>query len=442
MSAVNQGNSTHTKYMRSMANNGIATSQATISTGTDCSPSTHQHDTMQKSPSSAPFREPPAPLQQIRMQLPSPPPSHASVVSEPTTPGTSQSFTSISSFKKPFLPASADPSKSGRQSVDPGIRHVRTGTVDSRASSVTLPAESRTQRGVSATSRASSISAYTGVSPNRKRKIIIDLSSDEEDVSDYAPSEPVSPLASESDKALQSPNSKRIKGVNGFAAASKVPPRVDKAVHKNNYGFKSTTLPKPRPKSTSATTTIASRKTSTPTASTMPIKPSASCSTTSTRYGPPSARAGSIHPSPATNQAKSKAGPSAKKTQQTKFIPQPSKRRATLASENKTRGIYQDMEEFITECAVQDADQLEDARLPEDMRRMSITPAPQAVGEETVDMLSTPLAAKYNTSNSRTADHTNGDRRRYQATLADDESEPDISEYVYVNGIIVRKGDV
>jgi hypothetical protein len=118
-----------------------------------------------------------------------------------------------------------------------------------------------------------------------------------------------------------------------------------------------------------------------------------------------------------------------------KFIPSPSKRRAALASEDKTRGIYQDLEEFTTECAVEDADQLEDARLPEDMRRMSITPAPQVVGEETVDVLSTPATENNN-------DRTNGDRHRYQATVIDDESEPDISEYMYINGIIVRKGDV
>jgi hypothetical protein len=395
-----------------------------MSAGTDCSPLTHQHDIMQKPPSAAPFEEPPAPQQQMRMQqLPSPPPSHASVVSEPTTPGTSQPFTRISSFKKPFLPASADPNKSGRQLVDPKIRHVRTGTVDSHASSVTFPAESRTQRGAFATSRASSISAHTGVSPNRKRVFTIDLSSNEEDVSDYTPSEPESLLASKSDKALQSPNFKRIKALNGSAVASKIPSRVDKAVHKRNHGFKSMTIPKPGPKSTSATTTSASRK-------------------TSARYEPPSARAGSTHPSPATNKAKPKAAPAAKRTHQNKFIPQPSKRRAALASENKTRDIYQGIEEFITACAVEDADQLEDAQLPEDMGRMSITPAPQVVGDETVDMLSTPPAAKGNTSNSSTIDRTDGDRSRCQATAADDESEPDISEYMYVNGIIVRKGDV
>jgi hypothetical protein len=59
------------------------------------------------------------------------------------------------------------------------------------------------------------------------------------------------------------------------------------------------------------------------------------------------------------------------------------------------------------------------------MGRMSITPAPQDV--ESLDMLSTP------------------ERRneRCQAAVADaDDEELDISEYIYVNGVIVHQSDV
>jgi hypothetical protein len=66
------------------------------------------------------------------------------------------------------------------------------------------------------------------------------------------------------------------------------------------------------------------------------------------------------------------------------------------------------------------------ASLPEDMGRMSITPGPQDA--ETVVMLATPPSKK---------------RQRYHATVADeDDSEADISEFIYINGVIVHKGSL
>jgi hypothetical protein len=53
------------------------------------------------------------------------------------------------------------------------------------------------------------------------------------------------------------------------------------------------------------------------------------------------------------------------------------KRTAALKAKDAIRDQYQDTEKFATECAIEAADQLEDARLPEDMGRMSITPSPQ-----------------------------------------------------------------
>jgi hypothetical protein len=440
ISTSDGGSKSQLGHMGPTANNPIATTKPTTSARADFSPSTRQHGNLQPSPSAAPAREALNSLQQRwTQQLPSPPPSHASAASEPTTPGSPQASTPTSSFKKPFLPASADLNKSGKYSIGPETRHVRAGTVDSQASSFTLPVESLHQRRASVTSRASSISAHTRVSPNRKRKLAIDLSSDEEDdVSDYAPSEPDSPLANQSTKPLDGPIAKKIKASNGSVVASKVPPRVDNAGRKTNYGFKPAVIPKPRLQTPSSTTTGTARKTPMPTVSTASSRLSTNRPATSAPRQPPNARAPSTYPSPVTPQATPKAASTAKKSQQNKSVPQPSKRRAALAAEDKIHGIFQDTEEFATDCAIEDADHMEDARLPGDMRRMSITPSP---GEEAVDMLSSPPA---NTFASWTKDRMTGDRHtRCQATTADaEDSEPDISEYIYNNGVIVRKVDV
>lgn len=128
-----------------------------------------------------------------RQQLPSPPPSHASVASEPLTNNKPDISSSSPAFKKPSTPASAGPNQLGREPVTTEARHVRAGTTDSRASSITVQA-SRDQRGSSIASNTS------GTLPRpRKRKVEVSVSSDEEDdESDYAPSEPDSPLANKS----------------------------------------------------------------------------------------------------------------------------------------------------------------------------------------------------------------------------------------------------
>jgi hypothetical protein len=385
--------------------------------GQDSSPSAHRHDTLQKPPSAAPVREPQGPAQQRwRQQLPSPPPSHASIVSEPTTPGPPQASTAASTFKKPFLPASAESNKTSRQSIGPGARHVRAGTVDSRASSFTLAAESRNGRAASVNSRASGVSAHTGLAPNRKRKIVIDLSSDEEDVSDYAPSEPNSPLANKPTRPTDGPAVKKSKTSNRSAVVPKGPPRVDQPVRKNTFGFKTGTLPKPRMPTSSTTTISASRKTPVPATSSKPSTPRPA---SSTGRQPSSARA----PTPA--QVRPKAVPATKKPLQTASTLYLGKRAAARKAEDLIHHHYQDTAALATELAIEAADHLEDARLPEDMGRMSITPAPQDA--ESVNMLATP------------------ERRneRCQAAVADAEDEElDISEYIYVNGVIVHESDV
>jgi hypothetical protein len=388
-----------------------------LSTGKSSSPSTHRHDTLQKSPSAAPVREPQVPAQQRwRQQLPSPPPSHASIVSEPTTPGPPQASTAASTFKKPFLPASAESNKTVRQSIGPEARHVRAGTVDSRVSSFTLPVESRNGRAASVNSRASGVSAHTGLAPNRKRKIAIDLSSDEEDVSDYAPSEPDSPLANKPTRLADGPAVKKSKTSNGSAVVPKGPLRVDQSVRKNTFGFKTGTLPKPRMPTSSTTTISASRRTPVPATSSKPSTPRPASSTGRQLS---SARA----PTPA--QVRPKAVPATKKPPQTTSTAYFGKRAAARKAEDLIHHHYQDTAALATELVIEAADHLEDARLPEDMGRMSITPAPQDA--ESVDILATP-------------DRRNG---RCQASIADAEDEElDISEYIYVNGVIVHESDV
>jgi hypothetical protein len=376
----------------------------TLSTGDTSSPATHRRDAFQESASAAPSVEPPVPPQQRwTQQLPSPPPSHAS--------------TAASTFKKPFLPGSAESYNTLHQAIDPEARHVRAGTVDSRASSFTLAAEVRTQRGVSATSRASSMSFHTGMTANRKRKPTFDLS-DEEDVSDYAPSEPDSPLADKPTRPAGGPIVKKSKASNGSSVASNVSSRAGQPVRKNTFGFKTTTLSKPKLSTTLTTTTGTPRKIPGLTVSAPSSKSSMGRSASSIGRQPTLARP------PASAQVKPKPASRAKKSQPHTSNSYFGKRAAALKAEDAIHSQYQDTEEFATECAIEAADQIEDARLPEDMGRMSITPAPQDA--ETVDMLATP---------------PNKDRLRYQAAVADeDDSEADISEYIYVNGVILHRG--
>jgi hypothetical protein len=76
---------------------------------------------------------------------------------------------------------------------------------------------------------------------------------------------------------------------------------------------------------------------------------------------------------------------------------------------SKIHGLFDDELEFATECAVEASDAMEDARLPKAMGQMSITPAPQ---DESVAKLSN--------------------------AVDDSDSELDISELIYVDGVIVH----
>ncbi|KAF2032139.1 hypothetical protein EK21DRAFT_87515 [Setomelanomma holmii] len=190
-------------------------------------------------------------------------------------------------------------------------------------------------------------------------------------------------------------------------------------------------------------------------------------------------RAPSARREPASKSRPAPTPTSSRKTFTKKpFLP-PSKRRAALAAEDKIHGYFEDTEEFLTECAIEDADQLEEARLPEDMRRMSITPSPFShpqhdnmdpngeVGtEDSVEILvndepdylhtidtSTPTSTSQHATQpnpsydwtSWTQDRLNGDRHlsKYQARCetADEESDLDISRLHLVNGVLVYEDE-
>jgi hypothetical protein len=291
------------------------------------------------------------------------------------TPRLFDTQTPSSSFKKPFLPASAGFNGHARQTIGPRAHHVRAGTTESQASSFTLPPSPRNQCGASIAWRTSDVSARTDSTQGRKRKISIDLSSDEEDISDYTPSEHDSPSVAHAGKLVKDvPALKKTKTASGSGVATKTASRFGKAPGKNAFGFKTLVAPKSKPKPAT-------------TPSRAPGKHTASSTTT--------------------------ACPSSKPKPSTTPILQLSKRRAALRAESAIHGLFDDELEFATQCAIEAADQMEDARLPETISRMSITPAPQ---DESVAML--------------------------RDTVEDSGSEPDVSEFVYVGGVIVRKGEV
>lgn len=258
------------------------------------------------------------------------------IASEPVTNSKPDESCLTCAFKKPSTPASAIPNQLDRQPVTAEARHIRASTIDSRASSVTLPA-SRDQRGISITSRTSKVSPQTGVPRLRKRRVEVSVSSDEEDSesSDYAPSEPDSPLADKSARrARNEPVAKKTRTMTSSASTY----QHASTKTKNAFGFK---VIRPQPRAGSAASNAATKKPSTP-APTASKKPS----------------------TPAPRSAPTPA------------FTHPSKRRAARDAELKTQKIFEDLEEFNTECVIEEADQFEDARLPKDMQRMSITPAP------------------------------------------------------------------
>jgi hypothetical protein len=291
---------------------------------------------------------------------------------------------------------------------------------------------------------------------SRKRTREINLSSDEDEVSDYAPSEPDSPLANKPTR--QAKDTKVLK-----KAKVDERQRVEKVRGKNGFGFNVATKTKPKVPIAQATPPMTPGKKSTPSTP----NPSAKRLTTPAPSESPFSRASSIRAHSVSKSKPTSTTPSRKSAANP--LPQPNKRRAALASENAIHRFYEEAEEFATECAIEDADQVEEARLPSDMRHMSITPSAsntrtQDVAmnergldtEESVETLvdteprnveSTaactprPVAANlHNSQYGRDAWSRGGEshQSKYQASVADadDESEPDVSRYYVRNGVI------
>jgi len=339
-----------------------------------------------------------------------PPPSHASIKSK--TP-------------KVFTPSSNVPSTPA--SATPGGRNVRAGTVESQASSYTSPA-ARTQRGESIASRPSNTSSRTSTQQKRKRPFEANLSSGGE--SDWAPSEPDSPGANKlSRKDKETPASKKSKAADGSASKPKATYGT-----KNGFGFKTITATQP--------STAAQSKKSAPSTPVKSSKPIA--------------------------DSKPKSTFKSKSARQTSPIMQPSKRRAAMQAENKINVILEVEKGFKTESVIEEADRIEEpARLTGHMRQLSITPAPsesqlrsESLGTsrdtnagsymDTDDEDARPIARPSRTRTTASASdawkahcdkRARGDRHiaRHQPMVEDDDLEADISEYLYIHGVIVRK---
>lgn len=256
-------------------------------------------------------------------QLPSPPPSHASIVSGRVKKQQVVFKSPFATFKKPSSPASARTAPTCTF-IGSNTRRVRAGTVDSHASSVTLLL-TRSQRDASVASHTSDASARTGVTRGQKRVRQFQVSSDE-DESDYAPSEPDSPLAN--NKPIKNtrglPAVKKSKVADGPAVESK--PRTENEKMKGKFGFK--TAP---------------------------------------------ARAPTTRPASSAFKAKTPASP--KYPAKKKFLPRPTRRAAAKVAENKLHKYYEAEKEFQTSLAIEEADELEEAVLPERMSSISIMSA-------------------------------------------------------------------
>ncbi|KAF1937997.1 hypothetical protein EJ02DRAFT_437447 [Clathrospora elynae] len=312
-------------------------------------------------------------LHQHTLNMP-PSPSHSSDPPDTTNynprthePSSSSSQISIagsvtpktpSGFKMPTQPASA--------TKDP--KYPRYTHAGSQASSAILP-NSRSQRGTSVTSRTSISSSRMSVTGGRKRKVV-DISSDEEGESDYAPP------SDDDDGELHSPEEAE-RGVKGkkdtvkqqekrpAVKRAKMPPPPPLAMAakgayskgKNAFGFND--IPKTKPRSAGAskplhTSTIPSKKN---------LRPAKSLATQAL---PPCVRAASARPP---------AAPPISRTPSARPRTQVSQRKAKPEAEEKISQLSE-AEEFWTQESIVDAEEQKDCVVRQKMRRMSITPAP------------------------------------------------------------------
>ncbi|KAH7075257.1 hypothetical protein FB567DRAFT_187140 [Paraphoma chrysanthemicola] len=296
-----------------------------------------------------------------------PPHSQSSHRSEPS-PGSTDLHERLS-FKKPTTPASS--SHSVHQSSTSEARKAPAGTNEPRTPSFNLPATSSRQRSASVIIGLSETPSRATQTRKRVREII--LSSDE-DESDYTPSEPDSSSPKQSTREHRGPQiSKKAKVHRNLCA--------ENLRGKNSFGFKVKTRP------------------SVPSTPPTPPKTPSTTSRPATAFAPgllaerdPAMLESPFdHTSLLRGQSASKSKPDLPRAPVSrKFaldnpLPPTGKRRAALAAENRIHGYFEETEQLATECAIDDANQREEARLPEDVRRMSVIPSSSPSNDQSVD---------------------------------------------------------
>ncbi|KAH7377645.1 hypothetical protein BKA66DRAFT_588613 [Pyrenochaeta sp. MPI-SDFR-AT-0127] len=293
-----------------------------------------------------------------RVHLPSPPPSQVST-SEPVTPTQGKGLEAIG-FNKPFVSASA--------SKDTALRNGRAGTVDSRASNFNLPVTPNSKGSASVPSR-------TGPSFTQKRKIEVNLSSDEEDGSDFSPSgdeEPDLPgaISRRVKKHAPAPKKARVSTTSLPKSKTPSPPTalaVPLANGKNRLGFR---VPA-KPKRCSAAAAASSLH-----------KPCSTLSGKSTLSTPNVPSKPKSHQQPTSEVPKKQSSkPTFKRTSLISTACSAVPRKARLEAEAKIQSLITADEEFWTQESILGAAEQEDrlnGALAERVRGMSITPTPSA----------------------------------------------------------------
>lgn len=235
--------------------------ERTDATGTNSAPTTpFSHDDQVRRPATGASSDCPSnslhtPFHDAaeRQRL-SPSPFHALGVSDRIEKQQTGFKSPFAAFRKPSTPASAHARGAPICNfIGSNARYVRAGTVDSRASSVTVPA-APSHHDASVASRTSDASARTGATQGRKRARELHVSGDE-DEADYAPSEPESPLAKKVPKNTKDvPMIKKTKATDGSAVTSK--PRAEAEKTKGKFGFKTATTLESQTKSSVAATPV------------------------------------------------------------------------------------------------------------------------------------------------------------------------------------------
>ena len=343
-----------------------------------------------------------------KTHLPSPSPSL------PATSTSSEAASLLNAFKKPVLPAA--------RKDTPGMQ-ARTAT--SRASSCTLGVDPAPDKLPQAQRQASVLSHASNASTMSRKRKTVDLSDDEQ--SDYAPSVGSSGAGRrESTFSLGAPIKKPKAAAPALAKRKNPPPPSASPLSPsgkktNSSGFRTNTTP-----ASSTTSTTAPR---TPKAKTKPTTP--------------------VTPTQGATYRRAKA-----------LATPPSKRKAAANVQSRIQAIYEADKQFHTEEEILRASAKETskgdsstAELGTRLRSMSITPVPMGTSFDATNDRKTPSASRRtNTSVAQTSTKDKGSgcrattrSRNINSIIGDDSDDDDsddldTSDLIYVNGIIIQKG--